>query len=63
MRILRSVGFGVLLLILAVAMPRVFHALEDTFLSLLSALQTVLHQTEILVASPATLNVPTVFSP
>lgn len=63
MRILRSVGFGVLLLILAVAMPRVFHALEDTLLSVLNALQTVLHQASVLVASPATLPVPYVLSP
>ncbi len=63
MRILRSLGFGVLLLILWIAMPRVFHALEDTLLSLLSALQTTLQQAEILVASPATLTVPSVLSP
>ena len=53
MRIFRSIGFGIFLLILSVAMPRVFRAVEETILAFLTTTQTVLLQAQDLTASPA----------
>lgn len=60
MRFWSSIGFGILLLILWIAMPKVFHALEEVLLSLLSAINLVFQHAETLVASPAALAVPSV---
>ncbi len=60
MRIFRSIGLGIFLLVLATAMPRVFRSLEETVIALFSTAQMVLKETENLVASPASLAVPSV---
>ncbi|MBP9772160.1 MAG: hypothetical protein KBD16_04560 [Candidatus Pacebacteria bacterium] len=60
MRIFRSIGLGIFLLVLATAMPRVFRSLEETIIALFNTAQMVLKETENLVASPASLNVPSV---
>jgi hypothetical protein len=60
MRIFRSLGFGVFLLILWISMPKVFHSLEDVLLSLLSSVKLVLQHTQSIIASPAHLSIPTV---
>ena len=40
----RAIGFGIFLVILALAMPAVFGGLEETLLALLQALQHVFEQ-------------------
>lgn len=60
MRFLSSVALGVVLLTLWIAMPRVFNALEEVLLALLSALQGAFQQAGTFVASPAALTVPVV---
>jgi hypothetical protein len=55
MRIFRALGLGVFLLVLANAMPEVFHALEATVLAFLHATQTVFEQAETFTASPSQL--------
>ena len=42
MKIFRAIGFGLALVIIRLAMPEVFEALEDTLLEFFNFLQTVL---------------------
>lgn len=60
MRFWSSIAFGVVLLTLWIAMPRVFDALEEVLLALLSALQSAFQQAETFVVSPAALSIPAV---
>jgi len=55
MRFWRALGLGILFLVLAIAMPRVFSELEETILVVLNTLQAVLQTAESLTASPAPL--------
>ena len=50
MRIFRSLGFGILLITLAILMPAVFVALEETFIVALNTLQYVLSELSALAA-------------
>ncbi len=60
MRFWSSIAFGVVLLTLWIAMPRVFDALEEVLLALLSALQSAFQQAETFVVFPAALSIPAV---
>lgn len=56
-----SIGFAITLFVLWIAMPKVFHALEDTLLTLLDSVQMVFQQAQHVLASPnAALAVPSV---
>lgn len=60
MRIRSTIGFGVFLLILSIAMPAVFSAFESLLLSVMHTAQTTVERAETLTASPLRLPVPTV---
>lgn len=62
MRIRASVGFGIFLLILSIAMPAVFSAFESLLLSVVHTAQTTVERAESLTASPLRLPVPTIDS-
>lgn len=55
MKFWRAIGLGVLFLVLAISMPRVFRELEETILVMLDTFQTVLETAESFTASPAPL--------
>lgn len=60
MRIRSSIGLGIFLLVLSVAMPAVFSAFESLLLSLVHTAQSTVERAESLTASPLHLPVPTV---
>lgn len=62
MRIRASIGFGIFLLILSIAMPAVFSAFESLLLSVVHTAQTTVERAESLTASPSFLVVPSVSS-
>lgn len=62
MRIRSSIGLGIFLLVLSVAMPAVFSAFESLLLSLVRTAQSTVERAETLTASPGFLPVPTVDS-
>jgi len=55
MRFWRAIGLGILFLVLAISMPRVFREIEETILVVLDTVQTILRTAESLTASPAPL--------
>lgn len=58
MRIRASIGLGIFLLVLSIAMPNVFSALEALLLSVMRTAQTTVEHAETLTASPSFLSLP-----